>query len=452
MKLNRRRAQIALGVLAGLSFVSQARADAVQLERLRAILSQRPQAWVAEETPISRLTPEGRRTLLSAPPIAVPAPTPRSINTALTPLQLLPPTVDWRAMQGHNYVTPVKDQGGQGTCVAFANAAAIESLVLRKPSLQCSAIDLSEHALASCNSGFPGNMAPFLTQTGAPTEACYPYEPYSAPCSAACAGWQSKAYKVGRVTSYDRATLAELKSALAEHGPVMTGLNVLPDFYYYKGGVYTHTEPSIESVSSATCLAAAKKAGMAYAGLQDGRQCFIGNTIGYQKVSDAECDKPCNGNASEKCGGAWRNSIYLASTGAYQGCYVDRGDRALPTQVMAPEGFHAVLIVGYNDCEQSFTVKNSWGTGWGESGYFRISYREFQTAPVGFGTLNTELGDGCDSQADCKAPLICQSGHCRPRVVPEPRCQTSADCPCSCRAPRVCHGECVNGACRCLPD
>ncbi|MCK5739995.1 hypothetical protein KAH55_12460, partial [bacterium] len=39
---------------------------------------------------------------------------------------------------------------------------------------------------------------------------------------------------------------------------------------------------------------------------------------------------------------------------------------------------HAVLLVGYNDDEQSFTVKNSWGTGWGEGGYFRISYDDVQ--------------------------------------------------------------------------
>lgn len=35
---------------------------------------------------------------------------------------------------------------------------------------------------------------------------------------------------------------------------------------------------------------------------------------------------------------------------------------------------HAVLLVGYNDEEQSFRAKNSWGAQWGESGYFRIAY------------------------------------------------------------------------------
>jgi len=40
------------------------------------------------------------------------------------------------------------------------------------------------------------------------------------------------------------------------------------------------------------------------------------------------------------------------------------------------EGYHAVLIVGYDDAGQYFIVKNSWGTDWGEDGYARISYSE----------------------------------------------------------------------------
>lgn len=43
------------------------------------------------------------------------------------------------------------------------------------------------------------------------------------------------------------------------------------------------------------------------------------------------------------------------------------------------QGGHAVLIVGYDDAGQYFLVKNSWGTGWGESGYFRIAYSELNS-------------------------------------------------------------------------
>ena len=48
---------------------------------------------------------------------------------------------------------------------------------------------------------------------------------------------------------------------------------------------------------------------------------------------------------------SYRSGIYSYTTGAYAGA-------------------HAVLIVGYDDTQQAFIVKNSWGTGWGEFGYF----------------------------------------------------------------------------------
>ena len=47
-------------------------------------------------------------------------------------------------------------------------------------------------------------------------------------------------------------------------------------------------------------------------------------------------------------------------------------------------GGHAVLLVGYNDAENYFIVKNSWGTGWGEDGFFRIAYSEMNNV-INFG-------------------------------------------------------------------
>ncbi|MBN1902852.1 C1 family peptidase [Candidatus Sumerlaeota bacterium] len=37
-------------------------------------------------------------------------------------------------------------------------------------------------------------------------------------------------------------------------------------------------------------------------------------------------------------------------------------------------GLHALCVVGYNDTYQAFLVVNSWGTGWGQSGYAWLSY------------------------------------------------------------------------------
>lgn len=38
------------------------------------------------------------------------------------------------------------------------------------------------------------------------------------------------------------------------------------------------------------------------------------------------------------------------------------------------EGYHAVVITGYNDEDQTFTIKNSWGKDWGDKGFAYIPY------------------------------------------------------------------------------
>ena len=37
-------------------------------------------------------------------------------------------------------------------------------------------------------------------------------------------------------------------------------------------------------------------------------------------------------------------------------------------------GGHAVVAVGYDDSTQRFIVRNSWGPGWGQNGYFEMPY------------------------------------------------------------------------------
>jgi C1A family cysteine protease len=57
-------------------------------------------------------------------------------------------------------------------------------------------------------------------------------------------------------------------------------------------------------------------------------------------------------------------------------------------------GGHAVPIIGYNDNMQAFLCENSWGTSWGNNGFFYIPYSVFRSTkivPSGnvyFATLN----------------------------------------------------------------
>ena len=46
----------------------------------------------------------------------------------------------------------------------------------------------------------------------------------------------------------------------------------------------------------------------------------------------------------------------------------------MPTSGEGVLGGHAVVAVGYDEASQRFTVRNSWGTGWGMQGYFTMPY------------------------------------------------------------------------------
>lgn len=50
------------------------------------------------------------------------------------------------------------------------------------------------------------------------------------------------------------------------------------------------------------------------------------------------------------------------------------GDMPMPAAGESVVGGHAVLAVGYDDGKQVFIVRNSWGEGWGDHGYFHMPY------------------------------------------------------------------------------
>jgi len=50
------------------------------------------------------------------------------------------------------------------------------------------------------------------------------------------------------------------------------------------------------------------------------------------------------------------------------------GNAQMPVSGEQVLGGHAVLAVGYDDSQQRFLVRNSWGTGWGQQGYFTLPY------------------------------------------------------------------------------
>lgn len=62
------------------------------------------------------------------------------------------------------------------------------------------------------------------------------------------------------------------------------------------------------------------------------------------------------------------------------------GIMPMPHRHEAVAGGHAVVAVGYDDSKQMFIVRNSWGTTWGQDGYFDFPYQYM---------INTRLTNDC---------------------------------------------------------
>ncbi len=253
-----------------------------EIARIQTSIQTTGAGWVAETNPVSVLSDDQRKLRLGA---ILPASIPQSAKRTYTARDN-PPYFDWRNNNG-NFVTPVKDQGGCGSCWAFSTAAALESQILMRTG---QSRDLSEQIVlscsgaGSCNGGYPTSASDFLRNTGTNTESCYSYTETNGNCANACSNWQSSASRIDS-WSYVNNTVANMKNAIYANGPLVTTMAVYTDFFSYRSGVYRYTWGQLE-------------------------------------------------------------------------------------------GYHAIVVVGWDDASSSFIVKNSWNTWWGDSGYYRIAYSE----------------------------------------------------------------------------
>ena len=63
-------------------------------------------------------------------------------------------------------------------------------------------------------------------------------------------------------------------------------------------------------ITNGECAKGCSKNGFSISGAENGGQCFCGNTLDSKKVDSSECNSPCLGDASQKCGGPARLSVY----------------------------------------------------------------------------------------------------------------------------------------------
>jgi hypothetical protein len=221
------------------------------LDQLNATLKSTQARWVAKPNPIMLLSDsdrrrrlglivdEHKRALAAAKGDIGPA---AAAAAAAAPL---PSSVDWRNRNGRNCVTPVKDQGGCGSCVSFCVTATLESMLLieRNQTRDLSEADLhfcSDHG-ANCDGWWPEDAIDEVKARGITSESEFPY------ASAFSGGNPSCKLSVHRDINAVRLvegqsiwTVPDRKAWLANVGPICASFEVFEDFYAYGSGVYEH--------------------------------------------------------------------------------------------------------------------------------------------------------------------------------------------------------------------
>ena len=207
-----------------------------------------------------------------------------------------PAAYDLRNVAGKNFITPVKDQGNCGSCVAFGSCATVEGTLRVQTNNPNLGVDLSEAHLFYCQARSQGRMCsganggwwvpPALDcfkNTGVADEPCYPYTGGDQNCTNLCANWQSRVTKI--MNWHAITNPADMKTWISTKGPLAACFTVYQDFFNYHSGVYHHVTGGVA-------------------------------------------------------------------------------------------GGHCISVVGYSDTGRFWICKNSWGTGWGEQGFFCIAYGE----------------------------------------------------------------------------
>ncbi|KAF5184807.1 Cysteine protease [Thalictrum thalictroides] len=153
---------------------------------------------------------------------------------------ILPPVKDWRE---DGIVSPVKAQGGCGSCWTFSTTGALEAAYKQAYG---ESISLSEQQLVDCagafnnfgcHGGLPSQAFEYIKYNGGlETESEYPYTAKDGVCKYSSGNAVVKVFNSVNITE---GAEDELKHAVAFVRPVSVAFQVIHGFRLYNGGVFT---------------------------------------------------------------------------------------------------------------------------------------------------------------------------------------------------------------------
>lgn len=205
-----------------------------------------------------------------------------------------PAAFDLRNVSGVNYTTPVKDQGGCGSCVAFGTVATLEHVTRFTRGTPSLPMDLSEAQMfycwgkaagATCGSGwFPEPALDAARDKGVTFDDYFPYTAGDQACNVN-ADWPNHLCKATSWTSLTN-NIAGMKQYISQYGSITACFYVYQDFFSYGGGVYHHVSGNL---AGGHCVV--------LVGYDDALGCWIAKnswgpgwgTGGYVKIGYGEC-------------------------------------------------------------------------------------------------------------------------------------------------------------------
>jgi papain like protease len=277
---------------------------ALDLEHLREELSSKGAPWQMAYTSMTALNEEERVIRLGVPPSPGldPSTFEEGRGAAATAARQAraeaigaPSSFDLRNVSGVNYTTPVTDQFGCGSCVAFGVLATMEAVARytrRAPALP---IDLSEAHMfychgraggARCNTGWwPEYALSAARNTGVTFEDYYPYTAGDQDCTGLNADWPNRLAKVTN-SLFLAGDAATMKEYISTYGAVEVCIDVYQDFFSYGTGVYRHISGAYAG-GHCVCLI----------GYDDTQGCWIAKNSwgpgwgdgGYVRIAYGEC-------------------------------------------------------------------------------------------------------------------------------------------------------------------